>query len=154
MQVLQHHHHRGSLSAAHQQGTHGVEHLQLVQTVAGPCACRAGLLDPGQQPAEAGRGRGDLSQQFRIGRIVGKATQRIDHGQVGKADVAELHTAADKHPHPAPRARSANSSQQTGLAHPSIASQQHDLRPALLGPIQCRLKPTQLISPADERLGS
>ena len=42
--------------------------------------------------------------------------------------------------------------QQARLAHPSIASQQHDLRPALLGPIQDRLKPMKLIGPADERV--
>jgi len=39
---------------------------------------------------------------------------------------------------------------QTGLADPGIAGQQHHLGPALLGPVQCCLEPAQLISPADE----
>ena len=42
--------------------------------------------------------------------------------------------------------------QQPGLAHPSLAGQQHQPRAALLGPLQRRRKPVKLIGPADERL--
>ena len=42
--------------------------------------------------------------------------------------------------------------QQTGLADPSGAGQQHYLRPAPLGPVQGCLEPAQLIGSADEPL--
>ena len=89
---------------------------------------------------------------MRIGRVVGQATQRIGHRQIRNADVAKLHTATHKHPNPPAAGPTRELQQQKRLAHPSIASQQHDLRPALLGSIQCRLKPMQLTSPADERV--
>jgi hypothetical protein len=152
VQILQHHHDRGLLRSAHQQGAHGVKDLQLVLAVADEPTRRPGLLEPGQQPAQAGRGGGDLSQQLCLGRIVAKATQGVHDGQVGKADVAQLHTAAGEHPHPSPTGLVGELQEQTGFADPSIAGQQHDLRPALLGPVQCCLEPAQLISPADEPL--
>ena len=154
VQVLQHHHHRGPLSAAQQHGPHGVEHLQLIQADAGLWIRRCRSHQPWQQPAKAGRRRGDLGQQLRVGRILSKTTQGINDGQIGQADVAKLDTAADKHPHPTPTGPVGELRQQAGLAHPSIASQQHQLRPALLGPVQDRRKPTKLIGPADQRLGS
>jgi hypothetical protein len=45
MQVLEHHHHRRLLSAAQQQGTHGIEHLHLIQ--AGRHLQRRGSHHPG-----------------------------------------------------------------------------------------------------------
>jgi hypothetical protein len=152
MQVLQQHHHRRALSTAHQQGTHGVKHLQLVKTLACLCDCRSGVLDPAQQPADGGRGRGDLGQQLRVGGIVGKAAQGVHHREVGKADVAQLHTAAGKHPRPALLGLIGELGQQPGLAHPGITGQQHDLRAAVLSPVQRPLDSAQLSSPTNERL--
>jgi hypothetical protein len=68
VQVLQHQQHRRPLGQAHQHGPHGVEHLQLVQVVAGG----PGRLDPGQEPAQAGRGHGRAGQQPGLLRVVGE----------------------------------------------------------------------------------
>ena len=46
VQILQHHHHRGSLRPTHQQSAHGVKHLHLVQAVAVERTPWAGLVDP------------------------------------------------------------------------------------------------------------
>ena len=43
---------------------------------------------------------GAVSQQFALVRILDKTTQRIDHRQVGKADVAKLQTTPGKDAHP------------------------------------------------------
>ena len=125
MEVLQHQHDRGSLRAAQQQGPHRVEDLQLLQSITGECAGRARPCHLRQEPAKAGRSRSDLSHQVRFLRVVGKATQCVHDRQVGKADVAKLHTAADKHPRPPMLGPVGKLQQQPGLAHAGIAGQQH-----------------------------
>jgi hypothetical protein len=147
VQVLQHQHHRGPLGQAHQHGPHGVEHLQLVQVAAG----EPGRLDPGQEPAEDGRGQGRSGQQPGLLRVVGQLAQGVDHGQVGQADVAQLDRGAHEHPHPQPAGPVGKRQQQAGLAHPGVAGNQHHLRAALPGPLQHRVEPVQLDRPADER---
>jgi len=147
VQVLQHQDHRGPLRAAHQHGPHGVEDLQLVQGVAaGP-----GRVDPGQEPAEAGRGGGRSGQQPGLGRVVGQPTQGVHHGQMGQADVAQLDRRTHQHPHPAPASPVGERQQQAGLAHPGVTGDQHHLRAALRCPFQQRVDPAQLDRPADER---
>jgi hypothetical protein len=74
VQVLQHHHHRGPLSAAQQHRPHAVEHLQLIKADAGLWIRRCGCHHLWQKPAKTGRRRRDLGQQFRIGRILSKTS--------------------------------------------------------------------------------
>jgi hypothetical protein len=102
VQILQHHHDRGSLRAAQQQGTHRVEDLQLLQPITSECTGRARPCHLRQKPAQAGRGRSDLSHQVRFLRIVHQTPKRVDDRQVGKTDVAKLYAATDQHPRPAP----------------------------------------------------
>jgi hypothetical protein len=147
VQILQHQHHRGPLRATHQHSPHGVEDLQLVEGVArGP-----GRVDPGQEPAEAGRGCGRTGQQPGLLRVIGEPAQGVHHGQIGQADVAQLDTAAGQHPHPAPVSPVGERQQQAGLAHSGVTGDQHHLRAALLGPFQQLVDPAQLDRPADER---
>jgi hypothetical protein len=151
VQVLQHHHHRRLLGAAHQDGPHGVEHLELVQAVAGESAKRLGLPDPGEQAAEAGRGGGHPRQQVGLLGFVDELAQRIDHWEVGEADVAQLDSRTQEDSRPAPAGPVGECEQQAGLAHPGVTGEQHDLRAVLLGPVQDRLEPLRLTRPADER---
>jgi hypothetical protein len=132
---------------AHQHGPHGVEHLQLVQAVAG----EPGRLDPGQEPAEAGRGHGRTGQQSGLLRVVGELAQGVHHGQIGKADVAQLDGCTHQHPRPALAGPVGERQQQAGLAHPGVAGKEHHLRGALLGAFQQRVEPAGLHRPADER---
>ena len=147
VQVLQHQRHRGPFGEAHQHGPHGVEHLQLVQAVAG----EPGRLDPGQEPAEGGRGHGRTGQQPGLLRVVGELAQGVHHGQIGKADVAQLDGCTHQHPRPALTGPVGKRQQQARLAHPGVTGKQHHLRAALLGPFQQRVEPAQLHRPADER---
>jgi len=147
VQILQHQHHRGPLRATHQHRPHGIQDLQPVQGV----AFRPGLVDPGQEPAEAGRGHGRTGQQPGLLRVISELAQGIHHRQKGQADVAQLDTAAGQHPHPAPASPVGKRQQQAGLAHSSVPGDQHHLRAALLGPFQHRVEPAQLHRPADER---
>ena len=147
VQVLQHHHHRGPLGQAHQHGPHGVEHLQLVQAVAG----EPGRLDPGQQPAQPGRGRGRTGQQPGLLRVISKLAQGVHHGQIGQADVAQLDTAPGQHPHPTPAGPVGQRQQQPGLPTPASPATSTTCGRALLGPFQRRVEPAQLDRPADER---
>ena len=110
-----------------------------------------GRVDPGQEPAEAGSGRGRTDQESGLLRVVGELAQGVDHGQIGQADVAQLDTATGQHPHPAPASPVGERQQQAGLAHPGVAGDQHHLRAALPGPFQRRVEPAQLDRPADER---
>jgi hypothetical protein len=102
VQILQHHHDRGPLRAAQHQGTHRVEHLQLLQPITRECAGRARPSHLRQEPTQAGRGRSNLSHQVRFLRIVHQTPKRVDDRQVGKTDVAKLYAATDQHPRPAP----------------------------------------------------
>jgi hypothetical protein len=52
---------------------------------------------------------------------------------------------------PRPTGPAGELGQQPALAHPSIASYQHQLRPSLLGPVHDRRKSAQLFDPTDER---
>jgi hypothetical protein len=151
MEVLQHQHHRGPFRAADQHGPHRVEHLQLVQVVARGPAHEPGRVDPGQEPAQSGRGRRRPGQQLGLLRVVGEPAQGVHHREISQADVAQLHAASAEHPHPAAPGPLAKCQQQPGLAHPGVAGDQHDLGPALLGPVQRRLELAQLDGPADER---
>ena len=129
------------------EGAHRVEDLQLLQPVADER--RADLLQSRQQPAKARRGGGDLSQQFCLGRIVAQATQGVHDGQVGKADVAQLHTAASEHP----SLTGVVGELQSRRVLPTPASPASSTtcgRPC--SALQCYLEPAQLISPADEPL--
>jgi hypothetical protein len=142
-----HQQHRGPLREAHQHGPHGVHHLELVRIVAaGPAR-----PDPGQEPAEAGGGRGRPGEQAGLLRVVGELAQGVDHGQIGQADVAQLDAAAHQHPHPAPAGPVGERQHQAGLAHPGVPGDQHHPRAALLGPFQHLVEPAQLDRPADER---
>jgi hypothetical protein len=146
VQVLDHQQHRRPFGEARQHRPHGVEHLQLGQVLTGG----PGRLDPGQEPAEAGRGHGRAGQQPGLLRVVGEPPQRVHHGQIGQADVAQLDAAAGEHPGPAPARPLGQREQQAGLAHPGVAGHQHHLRTALLGPFQHRVEPAQLDHPADQ----
>jgi hypothetical protein len=108
-------------------------------------------VDPGQEPTEGGRGHGRAGQQPGLLRVVGELAQRVHHGQIGQADVAQLDTAAGEHPHPTPTSPAGKRQQQAGLAHPGVAGHQHHLRAAPLGPLQYRVEPAPLDRPADER---
>jgi hypothetical protein len=90
VQVLQHQRHRGPLGEAHQHSPNRVEHLELVQAVAGGHPGEPGLLDPGQEPAEAGRGQRRTGQQPGLLRVVGELAQGIHHGQIRQADIPQF----------------------------------------------------------------
>src|SRR5206468_5645839 len=74
----------------------------------------------------------------------------VDERDVGQADVARLHAAADQHPGAPRLGPDGQLLQQPRLADARVAGDQPDRRPALLGPGEHGEEAIELLGTADE----
>ena len=153
MQVLDDQQQRGQLGQAGQQRQDPVEQLDPLEAVPGwgHRPRLGGQL--GQEPAQAGQGRGQRGGHLGLARPGAEVAEGVDEGDIGEADVADLHAAADQHPDAGPAGPGGQLVQQPGLAHPGVAGDQPDRRAPALGPVEQAEQAAQLIGAADEAGG-
>src|SRR4030095_11608817 len=107
----------------------------------------------GQQPAQAGQGRGQRRGHLGLAGAGAEVAEGVDERHVGEAHVADLHAAADQHPDPAALGPGGELVEQPGLADAGVAGDQPDRRPAALGPVEQAEQALELLGPADEAGG-
>jgi hypothetical protein len=153
VEVLDDQQQRGQLGQAGQQGQHPVEQLDPLEPVPGRRG-RPGVGGGlGQQPAEAGHGRGQGGGHPGLAGAGAEVAEGVDEGHVREADVAGLHAAADQHPDPGGLGPGGQLVEQAGLADAGVAGDQPDRRAAALGPLQQPEQAVELLGTADEAGG-
>jgi hypothetical protein len=153
VQVLDDQQQRGQLGQADQQRQHPVEQLDPFEAVPGRRRRTLAGGHLGQQPAQAGQGRGQGGGDLGLARAGAEVAEGVDEGHVREADVADLHAAADQHPDAAALGPGGELGQQPGLADAGVAGDQPDRRPATLGPVEQAEQALELLGPADEAAG-
>jgi hypothetical protein len=150
VQVLDDQQQRGQLGQPDQQRQHAVEQLDPLEAVPGRrrWAVVGGQL--GQQPAQAGQGRGQGGGHLGLARAGAELAEGVHERHVRQADVADLHAAADQHPDAPALGPGGELVEQPGLAHAGVAGDQPDRRPPALGPVEQAEEALELLGPADE----
>jgi hypothetical protein len=150
VQVLDDQQQRGQLGQAGQQRQDAVEQLHPLEPVARRCRRGGGVPGAWQQQAETRHGRRQPVGQLRLAWPGAEVAEGVHKRHVRQAEVADLHAAADQHPHALRFGAGGELAEQAGLAHAGVAGHQRHRRAALPGPGEHAEQPAELGGAAHE----